>query len=128
MKDINRFIAKRHTLIPMKTYIEKNEIAALFFLHYFKYTRFAFKKQKSETDKASIHAHRELMRLFGMWHNEEEGRVPSNRIIASLTSQIHPSTNPFVTTVSAIMKESIEFIYDQVLMSEEEQRLLERYA
>lgn len=128
MTDKERFIAKRHTLVSMKTYIEKNEIAALLFLHYFKYTRFAFKKQKSETDKASIHAHRELMRLFGRWHNEEEGRVASKQIIDSLTLQIHPSTNPFISTVSAIMKESIEFIYDQVLNSEEEHRLLERYA
>lgn len=109
----------------MKKYIEKNEIAALFFLHYFKYTRFAFKKQKSEEDIAAIHAHKELMRLFGRWHNQHE-KVLGNTIIASITDKISNSSNPFVGVVSSIMKESIEFIYDNVLY--QEQRLLEKYA
>jgi hypothetical protein len=50
----------------MKKYLETNELAALFFLHYFKYTRYAFKKQKSEED--CLHPYRELS-LFGRLHN-----------------------------------------------------------
>lgn len=71
----------------MKTYIDKNEIAALFFLHYFKYTRYAFKKHKSEEDIAAIHAHRELMRLFGRCHRQE-GRVAAKTLISAITSQV----------------------------------------
>lgn len=111
----------------MKHYIEKNEIAALFFLHYFKYTRFAFKKHKSEEDVARVHAHKELMRLFGRWHKEEE-RVRGSEVIASVAAKISISATPFVSTVSAVMKESIEFIYDNVLIQEKERRLLERYT
>lgn len=111
----------------MKTYIEKNEIAALFFLHYFKYTRYAFKKHKSEEDIASIHAHKELMRLFGQWHRQES-RVKSQILIDAITDKITASANPFVQTVSMVMKETIAFIYDNVLVEEKEHRLLERYA
>lgn len=111
----------------MKTYIEKNEIAALFFLHYFKYTQYAFKKHKSEDDIASIHAHRELMRLFGRWYREE-ARVASKTLIPAITSHVSSSTNPFVQTFSTVMKEAVAFIYDNVLIEEQEHRLLERYA
>ncbi|MDD2830350.1 MAG: hypothetical protein PHW18_12315 [Sulfuricurvum sp.] len=111
----------------MKKTIEKNELAALFFLHYFKYTRYAFKKQKSEEDIASIHAHRELMRLFGRLHNNQ-ARVGGQSVIDMIVEQISPSNNPFVQRVSSVMEESIAFIYDHVLLDEREHPLLERYA
>lgn len=111
----------------MKKTIEKNEIAALFFLHYFKYTSYAFKKHKSEEDIASIHAHRELMRLFGRLHNNSM-RVGVQSLIDAIAAHISPSNNPFGIRVSMVMKESIAFIYDNVLLEERESPLLERYA
>lgn len=122
-----RFIAKRHTLVIMKKYLEPNELAALFFLHYFKYTRYAFKKQKSEEDIASIHAHRELMRLFGRLHNAK-ARVGGQSVIEMIAEQISSSNSPFVQRVSVVMEESIAFLYDHVLLEEREHPLLERYA
>lgn len=111
----------------MKKYLETNELAALFFLHYFKYTRYAFKKQKSEEDIASIHAHRELMRLFGRLHNSK-ARVGGQRVIEMIAEQISSSPNPFVQRVSSVMEECIAFLYDHVLLEEREHPLLERYA
>ena len=111
----------------MKKTIEKNELAALFFLHYFKYTRYAFKKHKSEEDIASIHAHRELMRLFGRLHNTK-ARVGGQTVIEMIAEQISSSNNPFVQRVSRVMEESIAFLYDHVLLEERERPLLERYA
>lgn len=127
MPQYGRFIAKRHTLVIMKKYLETNELAALFFLHYFKYTRYAFKKQKSEEDIASIHAHRELMRLFGRLHNAK-ARVGGQSVVDMIVEQISPSNNPFVQRVSSVMEESIAFIYDHVLLEEREHPSLERYA
>lgn len=111
----------------MKKMIEKNELAALFYLHYFKYTRYAFKKQKSEEDIASIHAHRELMRLFGRLHNNQV-RVGGQSLIDTIAQHISTSSNPFASRVSSVMKESIEFIYDHVLLEEKEHHLLKGYA
>ena len=111
----------------MKKTIEKNELAALFFLHYFKYTRYAFKKQKSEEDIASIHAHRELMRLFGRLHNNQ-ARVGGQSLIDMIRAHISSSNNPFAQRVSSVMKESISFIYDHLFLEEKEHTLLERYA
>lgn len=111
----------------MKKYLETNELAALFFLHYFKYTRYAFKKQKSEEDIASIHAHRELMRLFGRAHNNQV-RVGGQSLIDAIAEYISPINNPFALRVSTVMKESIAFIYDHLLLEEKEHPLLERYA
>ena len=111
----------------MKKYLETNELAALFFLHYFKYTRYAFKKQKSEEDIASIHAHRELMRLFGRLHNAK-ARVGGQRVIEMITEQISSSSDTFVQRVSSVMEESIAFLYDHVLIEEREYPLIERYA
>mgnify|MGYP003596714587 FL=1 len=111
----------------MKKYLDTNELAALFFLHYFKYTRYAFKKQKSEEDIASIHAHRELMRLFGRLHNTKE-RVGGQSVVDMIAEQISSSNNPFVQRVSSVMEESIAFLYDHVLLEEREHPLLERYA
>jgi hypothetical protein len=108
----------------MKKYLEKNEIATLFFLHYFKYTRYAFKKHKTDEDKASINAHRTLMRMFGAWH--QEGRVLAEHVIAKLKIYIVSSESPYVQRVSDVMRESVSFLYDHVL--QEEHRLLERYA
>jgi hypothetical protein len=108
----------------MKKYIEKNELATLFFVHYFKYTRYAFKKVKSDEDKASINAHRTLMRMFGAWH--QEGRVLAEQVIAKLKIYIVSSNSPYVQRVSDVMQESVNFLYDYVL--EEEHHLLERYA
>ncbi|MDD3595596.1 hypothetical protein [Sulfuricurvum sp.] len=127
MSDKLRFIAKRHTLVIMKKYLETNELAALFFLHYFNYTRYAFKKQKSEEDIASIHAHRELMRLFGRAHNSKV-RVGGQNLINSIAEHISITDNPFAQRVSTVMQESIAFIYDHVLLEEREHTLLERYA
>lgn len=112
----------------MKKYIEKNELAALFFLHYFKYTRFAFKKNKNEEDKASIHAHRELMRILGRWYSKEE-RVIGKDVIDSILSNLasSPASN-YAGIVTEVLKESIRFIYDNVLSDEKEHRLLERYV
>jgi len=107
----------------MKKYLETNELAALFFLHYFKYTRDAFKKQKS----ASIHAHRELMCFFGRLHNSQV-RVVRESLINAIAEHISPINNSFALRVSAVMKESIAFIYDHVLLEEREHPLLERYA
>lgn len=78
----------------MKTHIEKDEIAALFFLHYFKYTRYAFKKHKSEEDLAALHAHPTLMKLFGSLHNENS-KVSSSATIASITKHISSPVNPY---------------------------------
>jgi hypothetical protein len=111
----------------MKKTIEKNELAALFFLHYFKYTHYAFKKQKSQEDIASIHAHRELMRLFGGLHNNQ-GRVGGQSLFDMIRTHISTSNNSFAVRVSMVMKESIAFIYDQLLFEEREHPLLERYA
>ena len=111
----------------MKKYLETNELAVLFFLHYFNYTRYAFKKQKSEEDIASIHAHRELMRLFGRLHNNK-ARVAGQRVIEMIAEQISPSNNPFVQRVSTVMEESIAFLYDHILFEEREHPLLERYT
>lgn len=111
----------------MKKHLETNELAVLFFLHYFKYTRYAFKKQKSEEDIASIYAHRELMRLFGRVHNNQV-RVGGQNLIDAIASHISTSNNPFALRVSTVMKESIAFIYDHVLLEEKEHPLLERYA
>ena len=111
----------------MKKYLDTNELAALFFLHYFKYTRYAFKKQKSEEDIASIHAHRELMRLFGRLHNAKV-RVGGKSLIDMIAEHISPINNPFALRVSSVMQESIAFIYDHVLLEEREHPLLERYA
>ena len=120
-------MSKRHTLVFMKKYIEKNELAALFFLHYFKYTRFAFKKQKSDEDKASINAHRALMRLFGEWHREE-GRVFASSVIEGIRHHIVSTDSSYVRSFVAVMEEALAFMYDNVLSNEQEQRLLERYA
>jgi len=111
----------------MKKYLDTNELAALFFLHYFKYTRYAFKKQKSEEDIASIHAHKELIRLFGRLHNAKT-RVGGQSVVEMIAKLISPSNNPFAQRVSSVMEESIAFIYDHVLLEEREQPLLERYA
>lgn len=119
-----RFIAKRHRLVIMKKYLETNELAALFFLHYFKYTRYAFKKQKSEDDIASIHAHRELMRLFGRLQNTK-ARVGRQSVVEMIAEHISPINNLFALRVSTVMK---EIIYDHVLLEEREHHLLERYA
>ena len=124
MPQYGRFIAKRHRLVLMKKYLETNELAALFFLHYFKYTRYAFKKQKNEEDIASIHAHRELMRLFGKWHNTNN-KVAITSVIDTLKNRMHSSSNPFVTTVSKVMSESIEFIYDNILLENKENCLID---
>jgi hypothetical protein len=106
----------------MKKYLETNELAALFFLHYFKYTRYAFKKQKSEEDIASIHAHRELMCLFGRLHNAKV-RVGGQSLIDAIAEHISPINNPFALRVSTVM-----IIYDHVLLEEKEHHMLERYA
>ena len=111
----------------MKQYLDTNELAALFFLHYFKYTRYAFKKQKSKEDIASIHAHRELMRLFGRLHNAK-ARVAGQKVIEMIAAQISSSPNPYGQRVSSVMEESIAFLYDHVLLEEREHPLLERYA
>lgn len=111
----------------MKRYVDKNEIAALFFIHYFKYTRFAFKKQKSDTDKASINAHRALMRLFGTLYREKE-RVLISELITDIKGYIVPTQSDYVKTFASVMEEAIVFIYDNVLREEREQRLLDRYA
>lgn len=104
-----RFMSKRHTLVIMKKYIKKNELAALFFLHYFKYTRFAFKKQKSDEDKASINAHRALMRMFGGWH-KEEGRVLASNVIEGIRRYIVSTDNDYLKGFVAVMEEALRFI------------------
>jgi hypothetical protein len=108
----------------MKKYLDANELAALFFLHYFKYTSYAFKKQKSEEDIASIHAHRELMRLFAAWYSTQM-RVAIPTIIDTLKSRIDSPSNPFIATVSDVMRERIEFIYDNILLENKEKRLID---
>lgn len=127
LTQIYRFITKQHILAPMKTHIEKDEIAALFFLHYFNYTRYAFKKHKSEEDLASLHAHRTLMKLFGSLHNENS-KVSSSATIASISKHIASPVNPYGQTISKVMSESISFIYAQILKTRDSKRVLEQYA
>ena len=126
MSQYRRFIAKRHRVSIMKKIIDKNELAALFFLHYFKYTRYAFKKNKGENDIAFIHAHRELMRLFGRLHNNKV-RVERQNLVNMITKHISTSNNPFAQGVSMVMKESIAFINDNVFPEVKEHTLLEKY-
>ncbi len=110
----------------MKKYIEQTEVMALFFRSYFLYTRVAFRKKKTDEDQASINAYRTLMRIFGKFSKEK--RTNNTALIREIKSYIVESENLFVKVFVEVLDETVRFIYDNVLVSQQEQRLLERYA
>lgn len=110
----------------MKRYIEQNEIMALFFRSYFLYTRIAFIKQKNDNHYAKINAYKTLMQIFGKFSKEQ--RIDNTLLIREIKSHIVESQNPYVSAFAEVFEESVRFIYDNVLTTKEEQRLLERYA
>ena len=113
-------------LDAMKRYIEQTEIMALFFRSYFLYTRIAFIKQKNDHHQAKINAYKTLMQIFGKFSKEQ--KIDNTLLIREIKSHIVESQNPYVNAFVKVFEESVRFIYDNVLTTKEEQRLLERYA
>lgn len=110
----------------MKKYIEQTEIMALFFRSYFLYTRAAFVKKKDDEAQARINAYKTLMRIFGKFFIEK--RTDNILVINEIRRYLSQTENPYNKPFMEVIEESIRFIYDNVLITEQEQRLLERYA
>lgn len=110
----------------MKTTIDKNEIMALFFLSYFRYTKVAFKKSLSESDKGEISGYKALMRMLG--EKSKFPKIKGSDLIGELKQYSIESDNDYVCGFAGVMNEMIHFIYERVLSEEKEHRLLERYA
>lgn len=109
----------------MNTYIDQNDIMALFFLSYFKYTKVAFKKVKSDEDKGQINGYRTLMRTLGDYSTHTKPQ--SAELLSTLKGYVVASENSYISGFVSVMEEMIRFIYDRVLVDEKEQSLLERY-
>jgi hypothetical protein len=110
----------------MKKYIEQTEIMALFFRSYFLYTRAAFVKIKDVDAQARINGYKTLMRIFGKFSKEK--RADNALLINEIRGHLVMAESPYNKSFMEVIEESIRFIYDHVLITEEEQRLLERYA
>jgi hypothetical protein len=112
--------------VIMKKYIEQTEIMALFFRSYFLYTRAAFVKKKDNEAQARINGYKTLMRIFGKFSKEQ--RIDNTLLLREIKSYIVESQSPYVNAFAEVFEESVRFIYDNVLTTKEEQRLLERYV
>jgi hypothetical protein len=110
----------------MKKYIEQTEIMALFFRSYFLYTRAAFVKKKDDEAQARINAYKTLMRIFGKFSKDK--RTDNILVINEIRRYLSQTETPYNKPFMEVIEESIRFIYDHVLITEQEQRLLERYA
>lgn len=110
----------------MKKYIEQTEIMALFFRSYFLYTRVAFLKKKDDEAQARINGYKTLMRIFGKFSKEK--RTDNILVINEIRRYLSQTETPYNKPFMEVIEESIRFIYDHVLITEQEQRLLERYA
>lgn len=110
----------------MKKYIEQTEIMALFFRSYFLYTRAAFVKKKDDEAQARINGYKTLMRIFGKFSKEK--RTDNILVINEIRRYLSQTENPYNKPFMEVIEESIHFIYDHVHTTEQEQRLLERYA
>ena len=110
----------------MKKYIEQTEIMALFFRSYFLYTRTAFVKHKTEDFQARVNGYKTLMRIFGKFSNQK--RTDNVLLINEIRRHLVQTENSYNKPFMEVIEESIRFIYDHVLITEQEQRLLERYA
>lgn len=110
----------------MKRYIEQAEIMTLFFRSYFLYTGIVFVKQKNDNHQAKIKAYKTLMKIFGKFSKEQ--KIDNTLLIREIKSYIVESQSPYVNAFVEVFEESVRFIYDNVLITKEEQRLLERYA
>ncbi len=110
----------------MKKYIEQTEIMALFFRSYFLYTRAAFVKKKDDEAQARINGYKTLMRIFGKFSKEK--RTDNILVINEIRRYLSQTETPYNKPFMEVIEESIRFIYDHVLITEQEQRLLERYA
>jgi len=112
--------------VIMNKYIEQTEIMALFFRSYFLYTRAAFVKKKDNEAQARINGYKTLMRIFGKFSKEQ--RTDNILVINEIRRYLSQTENPYNKPFMEVIEESIRFIYDHVLTTEQEQRLLERYA
>ena len=110
----------------MKKYIEQTEIMALFFRSYFLYTRVAFVKKKDDDAQARINSYKMLMRIFGKFSKEK--RTYNALLINEIRSHLVKADSPYNKSFMEVMEESIHFIYDHALITQQEQRLLERYV
>ncbi|MDO9304420.1 MAG: hypothetical protein Q7T77_03775 [Sulfuricurvum sp.] len=83
-------------------------------------------KHKTDDTQARINGYKTLMRIFGKFSKEK--RIDSILVINEIRRYLSQTENPYNKPFMEVIEESIHFIYDHVLITEQEQRLLERYA